>query len=332
MDYNVLNDKFKEKIEKLKRIAWDNKVEWPQVLKWLENFKNQKEKVHALFLLSQFMYFGSDQIRYLLKCLYRDLYKYKIIEKIRKKNHDAKDIKLINNQFEQFQRKTRFLGVGNPSESGVHLLYFFRQENKLAKNLFIHGHEIFKRDGGSGAVELKNNKIDHYVFIDDFCGSGSQAISYSENLVQDIKQLNPKVQVDYLMLFATQIGKNNIKQYANFDFVESVFELDDSFRCFSNNSRYFTNSEQGIDRNYSKKFCEKYGYNLMYNIMQLEGYEDKTKLDDLAKQHALGFGDGQLLIGFHHNIPDNTLPIIWYDEEEIRWTPIFKRYNKKYSD
>ena len=29
---------------------------------------------------------------------------------------------------------------------------------------------------------------------------------------------------------------------------------------------------------------------------------------------ALGFEDSQLLIGFHHNTPDNTLPIIWFDE------------------
>ena len=37
----------------------------------------------------------------------------------------------------------------------------------------------------------------------------------------------------------------------------------------------------------------------------------------------LGFDDGQLLIGFSHNIPDNTVPIIWSTENE--WNGIFPR-------
>jgi len=45
--------------------------------------------------------------------------------------------------------------------------------------------------------------------------------------------------------------------------------------------------------------------------------------------HSLGFDDSQLLIGFHHNTPDNTLPIIWFDEPgQASWKPIFRRYPK----
>ena len=29
---------------------------------------------------------------------------------------------------------------------------------------------------------------------------------------------------------------------------------------------------------------------------------------------------------------DNTLPIIWFDEDFSIWTPIFKRYNKIYDN
>jgi hypothetical protein len=43
----------------------------------------------------------------------------------------------------------------------------------------------------------------------------------------------------------------------------------------------------------------------------------------------LGFSDCQLLIGFHHNTPNSTLPIIWFDEPGgPPWTPIFRRYSK----
>ena len=41
----------------------------------------------------------------------------------------------------------------------------------------------------------------------------------------------------------------------------------------------------------------------------------------------LGYNDCQMLLGFHHNTPNNTLPIFW---REKNWTPIFKRYAKLY--
>ena len=40
------------------------------------------------------------------------------------------------------------------------------------------------------------------------------------------------------------------------------------------------------------------------------------------------FRNGQLLIGFHHNVPDNTLPILWFDSPNADWRPIFRRYPK----
>ena len=104
---------------------------------WLSNFKDasteEKEKLHALFLLSKFMYFGNIELRELLKCVFRDLFKYPIVAEIRQNNGNSKDVVLIDKMFKEELSKTRFLGVGNPSESGVHLLYYFRQENNLEK-------------------------------------------------------------------------------------------------------------------------------------------------------------------------------------------------------
>ncbi|MGI4830438.1 MAG: phosphoribosyltransferase-like protein [Janthinobacterium lividum] len=37
----------------------------------------------------------------------------------------------------------------------------------------------------------------------------------------------------------------------------------------------------------------------------------------------LGHGNCELLLGFNHNIPDNTLPVIW--SKEAQWKPIFER-------
>jgi len=78
---------------------------------------------------------------------------------------------------------TRFLGIGNPSESGVHLLYYFRQENCLPKDVFIDASRAFKSTvtpDGNISVQIGNPDITRYVFIDDICGSGDTAITYSK--------------------------------------------------------------------------------------------------------------------------------------------------------
>ena len=138
--------KMLEKVKVLNEQLWGGRANRPAIDAWLDNFdmpgnETQRERLHALFLLSNFMYFGSKEMRELMKALYRDLYRYPVIAGIRKSNSHTTDRGLIDRLFEDELNCTRFIGVGNPSESGCHLLYYLRQENALPKNLFIHTHE-----------------------------------------------------------------------------------------------------------------------------------------------------------------------------------------------
>jgi hypothetical protein len=286
----------------------------PAISDWLDNFSasgtsDPDERTHALFLLSNFMYFGSRQIRELLRALYRDLYRYPIVEKIRRANHDTLDLTIIDPLFRAECEATRFLGVGNPAESGCHLLYYFRQENGLPNNLFIHTHQVFTRAGGP--PRLRDPNVRRYIFIDDFCGSGEQGTEYSKEIVEEIKRLDQHAFVAYYVLFATTHGINRVRSNTAFDDAGAIYELDPSFKCFSANSRYFRKPAAGIEKAFCEQMSRSYGARL------------------LPPPHALGFDDSQLLIGFHHNTPDNTLPIIWFDEPgSVPWKPIFRRYPK----
>lgn len=323
-------EEFKEslyqKIKTLNETIWEGRVKGSNINQWLDNFENEDEKINALFLLSQFMYFGNSQMREMLKVLYRDLYKYPIIEKIRRANDDTTNLYQIKSKFEEELKNTRFLGVGNPSESGTHLLYYFRQENSLPKKLFINTSEIFDSKDRN---KLFDENIKNYVFIDDFCGSGSQAKRYSKDLVEIIKSLKTDVSITYLMLFSTQKGKLFVKEKTKFDFAETIFELDDSFKCFSESSRYYKGTNTFINKQLMKQICERHGYEMLKIIWTKEGV-DAEKIHSLSSENQLGFGNCQLLLGFGHNTPDNTLPIFWYDEGIKNWYPIFKRYNKIY--
>lgn len=318
-----LNDKLLKKIYAYYQTIWRDK--WKEGIEneWLSNFTDddddidQKEKLNMLWLLSKFMYFGNHELRQLLFSLYRDLFKYPVIEAIRQKNSDTIDMVKINAAFKSEINATRFLGVGNPSESGVHMLYYFRQECNLPKDFFLNASDIFSTkqivetlsDGSEKSYlksELGDKTIKRYVFIDDFCGSGDQARSYLEQLVKNIKFEDPCIEVSYLMLFGTVAGVANVKALGVFNQVAAVYTIDDTFKTFSDNSRYFTAIPTEIEKIFSETTARKYGNNLF--------------------NPPLGHGDCQLLIGFFHNTPDNSLPIFW--SEHNNWKPIFKRYHK----
>jgi len=309
---------YKEKLEKKIRIysetIWKDKIDEGQLQKWLSNFKNsnaaidEQEKINALYLLSKFMYFGNRETREMLKSVYRDKYQYKIIQNIRTRKSDTLDKTAIEADFLSELKTTRFLGIGNPSESGVHLLYYFRQENSLGRDNFINSHEIFHIDEITGKISLEDTSIKRYVFLDDFCGSGQQAIIYSRDIVSNIKKIDTSIKVSYYPIFATMDAVEKIKSKTLFDDVDPVFFLDSSYKCFESDSRYYKDcaEEPTIQQAFAKSTFEQYGKPLFY--------------------YPLGYNDCQLLLGFFHNTPDNTLPIFWSEND---WAPFFKRYHKK---
>ena len=316
-----IEDQLKEKINIYYNSIWREKWHENLLENWLKNFEKD-EHINMLYLLSKFMYFGNTETREILHSIYRDLFKYPIVEKIRKKNSDILDSDFLNSQFTDEIARTKFLGVGNPSESGVHILYYFRQENNMQKDDFIYVSDIFKgvnkTENGRDYIELEinDNEISRYIFIDDFCGSGTQAKDYLLDKLRLLKKLKPTSEINYFMMFSTDHGIKSLKELTIsddseeklFDSVESIFILDVSFKVFSEDSRYYTKVLPDIDKERSKDICEAHG-NKLY-------------------PHPLGYKNGQLLISFFHNTPDNVLPIFWCSH--ANWLPIFKRYNKIY--
>jgi hypothetical protein len=276
------------------------------------------ERLHALFWLSQFMYFGSREIRVLLKSLFRDLYFRPMIYEVRSQARtDISAADLLELAKDELAH-TRFFGVGNPSESGVHLLYFFRQENALSKSHFMDAVQIFSRDD-SRQKTLRDPGVRRYVFLDDICGSGDTAATYSDAILVDLQALNPRVEVAYYCLFASADGLKRVREQTRFGpSSAAVYELDSSYRSLSPQSRYLACSEYPeIDPGIACAIVREYG-----NL--------------LDPDYASGYKDSQLLLGFHHNTPDNTLGIMWCDSiihgAQVPWIPIFKRYPKIYGD
>jgi hypothetical protein len=305
-------DKLKNKVLIYYQTVWaEKKFNTSHYKNWLNNFVDQdgelSQKLNAMYLLSKFMYFGQDEIRELLLAIYRDKFKYSIVEKIRKDNANTLDFPFIESEFQKELENTRFVSLGNASESGGLLLYYFRQVSKLSTKFCKNESEIYHE---LPLPQIIEPSVTRYIFIDDFCGSGETALDcYS--LIESIKNINPFIEVDYFVLFGIEKGLGNVKRESNFDRVEAIYKLDSSFKCFEDRSRYFVEANADVDKLFCKNYSSIYGTKLVIGT-PIEG-------------HPLGFDDGQLLISFSHNTPDNTLPIIWGENE---WTPSFKRFIK----
>lgn len=301
-----------DKITILNETIWDSDLNEEKIKKWLSNFKGNgggtedQEQLIALYLLTKFSYFGLKEIREIIRIFYRELILHPMIIDVRASNNWITDLDVINRKVWLDIFKTRIIGIGNPSESGNHLLYYLRQESSIDKDFFINSHEVFEITENR-EISLRDKRIERYIFIDDICGTGDQAIDYSNDIVYNIKKLNPDINVQYLTLFSTQNGINRIQENSKFDVAKSLFSLDESYQCFGNLSRYFPCDLKGVTKEIVEEIFTYYG-ELLY------------------PDYPLGYKDAQLLIGFHHNVPDNTLPTFW--ESKDGWYPIFKRYQK----
>ena len=304
-------------IQSLNGCVWRRQVSTPMIEEWLRCFGTDCEpgepgRVHALYLLSRFMYFGDEEVRALLRALYRDSFKYPLVAQVRRRMAHSRDLIALNTEYEKEVERSRFLAIGNPSESGAHLLYHYRQENSLNSKLFISTHELFDLTVREPVLALPD--VVRYVFIDDFCGSGSQGVRYSKALLARIRsaaeQAGVSPTISYHVLLGTTRGLDRVKAEADFDDIACVMRLDDSFRTFSDESRYFRSPPTGVNRESARQLSEKHGKRLMPDA-------------------PLGFDDGQLLLGFVHNTPNNTLPVFWHGGNDgTPWQPLFRRYYK----
>lgn len=317
-DFQPKLEAYKNQLMKLSSHAWDYDKKWPEIEQWLSNFTGrcfpkEEEYLLALHLLTHFIYFGNSTIREMLKACYEEQFIIPLKQEIRKANGDTTDINLINSLLIQEINKTLFIGAGNPSESGAHLLYFFRQMNNLSKERFSDFYGAFYKDQISNELHPQSALINRYIFFDDLVASGTQITGYLKDRLLQIRAANPSIKLQFMCLFATTAGLEALNTVEMFNGnAHCLFHLDDSYKVFSKKSRNFKSLKKPSRRKL-KKFCQVYSTYL--------GFEEP---------HKLGYKNCQLMIGFSYNTPDNTLPIFWA-KHPIYWTPVFARYSKIYA-
>lgn len=243
------------------------------IVKWLENFRPDHREL-ALQLLRGVRFFNVSDIKHWCQTLHGYL-----PPEVRKPGNE-----------------TRYLGLGLPAESGSLVSYYYRSANGIPTNQFLEPSEAV--DGGF----LLGQRVDAVVFLDDFIGSGHQAIQFWQDLSASLGAAADSLRFFYSAFIGYREGQRLIEEKTKLT-VNLVRELDERDKAFGIGSSLVVE----YARDAAKDIFRQYGQRLFPN-------------------HPLGYGDGQGLIVFDHNTPNNSLPVLW--SEADGWIPLFKRYSK----
>lgn len=222
--------------------AWQNRLSRPQVDRWLSNFKGEVfpaeyERLLALWLLCNFVYYNENEVRHLCRTAYREFLHFVLTTTAGLRSG------VLDDSINGFLQKTRFYHAGRPGESGAFVLYYFRQENNLGVRSFLTQPDKLSAD------------VETVVFVDDVVLSGEQAERYLKRATAGYDQDKNKV----LLTFFSTIEAENLLR-ANDIAVVSCIKLDDRCKCFTPDSNVFVNHP--AHRENCKILAEAYGAKL----------------------------------------------------------------------
>ena len=291
----IKTDEAIDEILKTSQISWDVRFSRDDIEEWLKNFSgaatgsSAAERTMALWLLSSFVYFTIDDVREFSRFLFSEY----IHTKLGEYQSEGKFQELsVPEKITHILDATLFLSLGNDSESGSNVLYYFRQINGLEKS-------VFQKD--------MDKKYENIVFVDDVTISGTQALTYISKMKESIE--NEKIY--FLTFLASDIAIDELTYIAVQTLCGNL--ITEREKCFSRNSYVFASESRKRYLNLTARMCQYYGEIITKGHPEADGY-------------PLGFDQAQSLFCFFYNTPDNTLPIFWCDRNG--WKPLFKRYEK----
>lgn len=191
-----------------------------------------------------------------------------------------------------------YAGYGRAGSSGQAMLHKYKLASNL-RNTPLEAHFIYMAD----AQRLRLEQEPMLLFVDDFVGTGDEAVELWNGNQNDPSQTSPPLQSAippnvrcYLaVIIAYDAGLRRIHQETAIT-VLPWKTLTEEHKVLSPTCVMFNDQEKEVIRGY----CAATGC-----------------------AYPSGFGDTQSLVVFEHNCPNNSLPILWYIGP--RWRGLFPR-------
>jgi hypothetical protein len=261
-------------------------IEASSIRRWLEQFPTGRSRPLMLRLLQHIQFYNEATVR----------------EKLRVIHAHVRD---ELGYFEPRQGRSGEIlisGVGNVGKSGPSYVRVYASANKITHHNLIAFSEI--------PSALNNQNLKAIVLVDDIIGSGSTYAHALETLDkicgEELKERGVKVFATSLCGLGT--GVDALEEcIARLNFQIELFVVDiltEEDQCFSPTAHVFDSSN---DREEAQSIAEEFGRKLQKNV-------------------PLGYKNGQLLVVFYDNCPNNSLPILWSPSQRGGdWYPLFRR-------
>lgn len=204
---------------------------------------------------------------------------------------------------ERVRKDLLLSSFGKPSKSASSYARMYAQENHVSSQTVTEFAEVSQ-------YLSSDERLKGLVFVDDIIASGQTAIECLDRLERECGDVLAKRQIQVFIgsICAFSDGVDAVEQKSKtLAFKVELAPCDlltESDRCFSESSKIFTSE---ADREKAREVALTYGKKIVKNA-------------------PLGYRDGQLLVVFPDNCPNNSLPILWAPgNSSSPWTPLFSR-------
>ena len=307
--------------------------------KWLEQFKDSKERLHALSFIQERLIFISDlEMRHLVNLMACDivpaLLQRHVANRLRIPEYRVAKVRATT-EFKRAQRSSLFLGMSD----GARIDQFRRSSIGRSNEQFAMTHELNEQRVGTMLDKLRQDLndddagFDLIFLVDDFAGSGRTITRRDEGetpdgrLVRFVQYTLPKLvhkhcpQIFIALYVATHQATRHLNEsistfesppWSPFSVprVISASTIDDRARLVHGR----TDGEFETDNKFDE-LLHKY-----YN----------SAIEDIHKRNVLhGYADSGLPLVLSHNTPNNSLYLLW---ETDKTEPLFPRFQRHQSN
>lgn len=312
---------------------------------WINQFESDEERKKAYeFVRLKLVFISAKEMAHLVTVSYPDIIKPILIQHVADKNNlpEYKVIKIVNSvEFNVLSRQSLFLGLSdgahtdilrrnNPEISNEQVYQTYEISEGRAKNMLHKLGEDLKKTFGREPLE-EEKRFRMAFLLDDFSGSGLSYLRYEKskydgkvarfyNNIHDNK--NPMsrlfdssdIHIYIILYLATTQARKHLETIISKMFspdkpqctIQIVHELKDSVKLNTDDDKEFT------------KLLKKY-----YD----DDIEDEHYLKGKHAKPYLGFDECDIPLILNHNCPNNSVPILWF-EEYRKYKGLFPRASR----
>ncbi len=279
--YNIVKDRCSKLIDM--RI-WDG-IDKNKLDAWLNNFQNEKEKLFAACILDSFIFRSEQQT---LSLLY-DLLSRDLGNLFRLDNVVLEDdpLTLLRNKYKDpgFRIVAAVKATDGPSKSANSMT------NLIVHQLFVVEKWVITPQ----TIPLELGKgINKFVLLDDIICSGNQI----KETIDEWKLFD----IDTSFYVAVCVAHQKGLEYLN----ESFPKIKIAYSEYINIEDSFFKSIDSKDFDFKSE--EEF----------IEFYSEFMKERKVINKKILGYGDLGMLYAFKHNVPNNCMPIIHYNNDMFK--------------